>query len=45
MFKIEITQGVDQNKNKQTPWLLVNKRNIPTERTPFVGEVSAKLSG
>jgi hypothetical protein len=27
-----------QNKNKQTPWPLVRKRTIPTERTPLVDE-------
>jgi hypothetical protein len=36
-FKFGIT------KKKKTPWLLVRKRTIPTERPPLVGEVSAKL--
>jgi hypothetical protein len=27
------------NKTKQTPWPLVRKRNIPTERPPLVGEI------
>jgi hypothetical protein len=26
-------------KRKETPWLLVRKRTIPTERPPLVGEV------
>jgi hypothetical protein len=25
--------------NKQTPWPLVHKRTIPTERTPIVDEI------
>jgi hypothetical protein len=25
--------------NKQTPWPLLRKRNIPTERPPLVGEI------
>jgi hypothetical protein len=29
----------------KTPWLLVRKRNIPTERPPLVGEVSANFFG
>jgi hypothetical protein len=28
-----------------TPWLLVRKRTIPTERPPLVGEVSANFCG
>jgi hypothetical protein len=28
---------------KKTPWLLVLKRTIPTERPPLVGEVSANF--
>jgi hypothetical protein len=45
--------SVDQNhgndlsrcdkKTKQTPWLLVHKRTIPTKRLPLVGEVSANF--
>jgi hypothetical protein len=37
--------GLDdmQTKKKQTPWLLVRERTIPTERPPFVGEVSANF--
>jgi hypothetical protein len=31
------------NKQKQTPWLLVRKRTIPTEQPPLVGEVNANL--
>jgi hypothetical protein len=30
---------------KETPWLLVRKRTIPTERPPLVGEVSANFCG
>jgi hypothetical protein len=33
------------NKNKQTPWPVVRKRTIPTERPPLVGEVNANFSG
>jgi hypothetical protein len=28
---------------KKTPWLLVRKRTIPTERPPLVGEVSGNF--
>jgi hypothetical protein len=28
-----------------TPWILVRKRTIPTERPPLVGEVSANFCG
>jgi hypothetical protein len=31
--------------NGQTPWLVVRKRTIPTERPPLVGEISAKFWG
>jgi hypothetical protein len=34
-----------KTKRKQTPWLLVRKRTIPTERPPLVGEVSANFCG
>jgi hypothetical protein len=30
---------------KKTPWLLVRKRTMPTERPPLVGEVSANFCG
>jgi hypothetical protein len=30
-------------RKKKTPWLLVRKRTIPTERPPLVGEVSANF--
>jgi hypothetical protein len=33
------------NDEKKTPWLLVRKRTILTERPPLVGEVSANLCG
>jgi hypothetical protein len=29
----------DTFKNKQTPWPLVRKRTIPTERRPLVDEI------
>jgi hypothetical protein len=29
----------DADKNKQTPWLIVRERTIPTERPPLVGEI------
>jgi hypothetical protein len=32
-------------KKPKTPWLLVRKRIIPTERPPLVGEVSANFCG
>jgi hypothetical protein len=32
------------NNNNKTPWLLVRKRTIPTERPPLVGEVSANFN-
>jgi hypothetical protein len=28
---------------KKTPWLLVRKRTVPTERPPLVGEVSVNF--
>jgi hypothetical protein len=34
-----------KNKSKQTPWLLVRKRTIPTERPQLVDEVSANFCG
>jgi hypothetical protein len=33
------------NKNKQTPWPVVCKRTIPTEKPPLVSEISANFSG
>jgi hypothetical protein len=30
---------------KETPWPLVGKQTIPTERPPLVGEVSANFCG
>jgi hypothetical protein len=36
---------LSQNKPKKTPWPLVRKRTIPTERPPLVGEVSANFCG
>jgi hypothetical protein len=32
-------------KLNQTPWPLVRKRTIPTERPPLLGEVSANFCG
>jgi hypothetical protein len=32
-------------KQKQTPWPVVRKRTIPTERPLLVGEVSANFCG
>jgi hypothetical protein len=29
--------------NKQTPWPLVRKRTIPTERPPLVGEIQCQI--
>jgi hypothetical protein len=34
-----------ETKQEETPWPVVRKRNIPTERPPLVGEVSANFSG
>jgi hypothetical protein len=37
-------QNIDYKlQEKKTPWLLVRKRTIPTERPPLVGEVSANF--
>jgi hypothetical protein len=33
------------NKTNKIPWLLVHKQPIPTERSPFVGEVSTNFVG
>jgi hypothetical protein len=33
------------SKQKETPWFQSRKRSIPTERPPFVGEISANFSG
>jgi hypothetical protein len=40
--KYKIIMG---HTKQNTPWLLVRKRTIPTERPPLVGEVSANFSG
>jgi hypothetical protein len=29
----------------KTPWILIRKQTIPTERQPLVGEVSANFCG
>jgi hypothetical protein len=34
-----------KKKRKHTPWVYVRKRNILTERMPFVGEVSDDFCG
>jgi hypothetical protein len=35
----------EPTKTHPTPWLLVRKRTIPTERPPLVSEVSANFCG
>jgi hypothetical protein len=30
---------IDKKRKKQSPWSLVSKRTIPTERPPLVGEI------
>jgi hypothetical protein len=37
-------KGRSITTKQQTPWLLVRKRTIPTERTPLVGEVNANFA-
>jgi hypothetical protein len=37
--KRERERGHTYTQTKQTPWPLVRKRTIPTERPPFVGEI------
>jgi hypothetical protein len=37
------TQCLNSKKNKQTPWLLVQKRTIPTKRPPLVDEIRCQL--
>jgi hypothetical protein len=32
-------------KTKKSPWLVVRKRTIPTERPPLVSEASANFCG
>jgi hypothetical protein len=32
-----------EEPTKQTPWPLVRKRTMPTERTPLVGEIQCQL--
>jgi hypothetical protein len=34
-----VASYVFTNKNKQTPWLLVRERTIPTDRPPLVDEI------
>jgi hypothetical protein len=34
---------IQQTKKKKTPWLVVRKRTIPTERPPLVSEASANF--
>jgi hypothetical protein len=37
--KVEGTENLICHTNKQTPWPLVRKRTIPTERPPLLGEI------
>jgi hypothetical protein len=39
----QIFQVYDIKKQKQTPWPLVRKRIIPTERPPLVDEIKCQL--
>jgi hypothetical protein len=38
-FEMSVAVGVLRLTKKQTPWLLVRKRTIPTERPPLVSEI------
>jgi hypothetical protein len=40
-----MNQNKHQLPKKETPWPLVRKRTIHTERLPLVGEVSANFCG
>jgi hypothetical protein len=42
---LSASEEIQQKLFYGTPWLLVRKRNIPTERPPLVGEVSANFCG
>jgi hypothetical protein len=42
---LQATQGKDIHTKKKTPWPLVHKWTIPTERPPHVGKVSANFCG
>jgi hypothetical protein len=33
------TRAISGSQKKKTPWRLVRKRTIPTERPPLVGEI------
>jgi hypothetical protein len=35
----------NKQTNKETPWLLVRKRTISTDRAPLVGDISGNLCG
>jgi hypothetical protein len=43
LTRAECTPFLTGNKTKQTPWPLVRKRTIPTERPPLVGETLCQL--
>jgi hypothetical protein len=45
MSKTATNKVETQKQTKQTPWRLVRKQTIPTERPPLVGEVSANFFG
>jgi hypothetical protein len=42
---ILIVPVIFEPKKKLTPWLVVRKRTIPTERPPLVSEASANFCG
>jgi hypothetical protein len=42
---MEVVQIMYTNQKKKTPWLVVRKRTIPTERPPLVSEASANFCG
>jgi hypothetical protein len=33
------SENLKSYKEKKTPWRLVRKRTIPTDRRPFIGEI------
>jgi hypothetical protein len=35
----KLTPTTNKQTNEQTPWLLVRKRTIPTDRPPLVDEI------
>jgi hypothetical protein len=38
-FSPTITNLINKQTNKQTPWPLVRERTIPTDRPPLVDEI------